>query len=82
MISDVSIPNGEDDNEIGGKKQEDSYVNMELGLLRKNDDGLIHAILNRRKMDDEVKAVGNVNNNPLLDTRAYEVDFMSEKPKF
>ena len=27
-------------------------------------------------------AVGDMNNNPLLDTRAYEVDFMSEKPKF
>ena len=26
-------------------------------------------------MDDEVKAVGNMNNNQLLDTRAYEVEF-------
>ena len=75
VISDGSIPNGEDDNEIDGKKQEDSYVNMELGLLRKNDDGLVHAILNRRKMDDEVKAVGNMNNNPLIYTIAYQVDF-------
>ena len=35
VISDGSIPNGEVDNEIDDKEQEDSYVNMELGLPRK-----------------------------------------------
>ena len=43
---------------------------MELGLPRKYDDGLMHAIVKRRKLDGEGKAVGNMNNNPLLDTRA------------
>ena len=44
-------------------------------LPRKYDDGLIHAIVKRRKLDDEDKAVVNMNNNPLLDTRAYKVEF-------
>ena len=32
VISDVSITNGEDNSESDGDEQEDSYVNMELGL--------------------------------------------------
>ena len=48
---------------------------MELGLPRKDDDRLMHAIVKRRKLDDEGKTVGNMNNNPLLDTRTYKADF-------
>ena len=48
---------------------------MELGLPRKDDDWLMHAIVKRRKMDDEGKAVVNMNNNPLIDNRTYEVQF-------
>ena len=48
---------------------------MEPGLPRKDDDGLMHAILKKRKLDDEGKAVGNMNKYPLLDTRAYKLDF-------
>ena len=70
MISDRSIPNGEDNNDTDEKEQEYRYVNMEIGLLRKDDGKLMHTIVKRRKLDDEVKAVGNMNNNPLLDTRA------------
>ena len=31
VISDVSIPNGEDDDDTYKEEQEDGYVNMELG---------------------------------------------------
>ena len=41
---------------------------MELGLPIKDDDGLMHAIVKRRKLGDEGKAVVNIKNNPLLDT--------------
>ena len=44
---------------------------MELGLTKKYDDILLHAIVKRRNLDDEAKAVGTMNNNPLVDTRAY-----------
>ena len=46
---------------------------MELGLPRKDDDRLMHAIVKGRKLDNEGKSIGNMNNNPLLDTREYEV---------
>ena len=75
VISDGSITDDEDDNQTYEKEQEDIYVNMELGLPRKYDDGLMNAIVKRRKMDDEGKAAGNMNNNPLLDTRACNIDF-------
>ena len=46
---------------------------MELGLPRKNDDRLMHTILNRRKLDDGVKSVENMNSNPPFYNRSYEV---------
>ena len=48
---------------------------MELGLPRKDDDWLMHEIVKKHKLDDEGKAVVNINNNPLVCTRAYEVQF-------
>ena len=41
---------------------------MELGLPRKGYDGLMNKIVKRCEMNDKVKAVGTMNNNPLLDT--------------
>ena len=52
MISDGSIPNGEDNNKKYDEEKEGSYVNMELGLPRKDDYRLMHEIVNRRKIDD------------------------------
>ena len=43
---------------------------MELMLPIKDYDGLMHAIVNMRKLDDEGKYVGNMNNKPLIDNRA------------
>ena len=53
VISDGSIPNGEDDNDTDVEKQENEYINMELGLPRRDDYGLMYAIVKRRKLDDE-----------------------------
>ena len=46
-----------------------------LGYQERIYDGLVYAIVQRHKLDDQCKAVGNMNNNPLLDIRAYEVEF-------
>ena len=35
----------------------------------------MHAIVKRRKLDDEDKDVGHMNNTPLIGTIAYKVDF-------
>ena len=48
---------------------------MEPGLPQKYDDWLMYKIVKVRKLDDEGKAVGNTNNNPLLDTIAYKLAF-------
>ena len=48
---------------------------MELGLPRKDYDRLMHKIVKIRKLDDEEKSLGNMNNNPLLDTISYKVEF-------
>ena len=55
---------------------------MELGLTRKYENGLMHAIVNRHKLDDEGNAFVNINNNPLIATRAYEVEFYDGTTEF
>ena len=73
VISDGSIPKDEENNETGNKEKDDGYNNLELVLTRRDDDGLMYSIVKKRNMDDEDRAVGIMNNNPLLDTREYKV---------
>ena len=54
----------------------DAYLNMELGLPRGDDDALCHATVKRRAVDKDGKPIGIKDNNPLLDTRQYEVEFL------
>ena len=53
----------------------DPYLSMELGLNR-GEDGLHLARVKRRALDDEGKPLGVPNNNPILDSRQYEVEFI------
>ena len=54
---------------------EDSYLDMELGI-RRDDEGLHHAIFKRRAVYQDVRPIGRPNNNPLLDSRQYEVEYL------
>ena len=54
----------------------DAYVDMELGLPRGEDDSLMHEIVKRRKLDDDGNPIGTESTNPLVDTRAYEIEFI------
>ena len=45
VISDGSIPNGEDNNDTDGEEQEYGYLNTEIGLTRRDDEGLMHSIV-------------------------------------
>lgn len=56
--------------------KDDPFLNMELGLRRAEDDGLVHAVVKRRAVDDEGKPIGRPSNNPIMDSRAYEVEFI------
>ena len=49
---------------------------MEIGLPRGDDNQLMHAIVKKRKIDENGKSIGAANNNPILDTRLYEVEFI------
>ena len=52
----------------------DTYLNMELGFQR-DEEGLHYARVKRRVIDADGTPVGVPNNNPLLDSRQYEVEF-------
>ena len=52
----------------------DPYLNMELGIRRGDDHELIHARVKRRAIDVDGKSIGTTNENPLLDSRAYEIE--------
>ena len=80
VIDDESIPDA--DNNVAGITEDstpdafDGYLNMEIGLPRGEDDKLQHAIVKRRKLNVDGDPVGTRHNNPLLDTREYEVEFI------
>lgn len=54
----------------------DPFINMELGLPRAADDGLISATVKKRAVDVEGRPIGKPSKNPILDSRAYEVEFI------
>ena len=54
----------------------DAYVDMELGLPHGEDGSLMHAIVKRRKLDDDGNPIGPEITNPLVDMRAYENEFI------
>ena len=52
---------------------EDPYLNMELVIRHNNKEGLHHARLNHRALNDNGKPMGTPINNPLLDHRQHKV---------
>ena len=54
----------------------DPYLGMEVGLPRGDDDQLYHARIKRRAIGPDGEAVGVGSNNPLTDTRMYDVEFL------
>lgn len=48
---------------------------MQIGLPRGQDDELHYAKVKRRAVDEDGNPVGKSSNNPLTDTRQYEVEF-------
>ena len=54
----------------------DAYVDMVLGIPCVEDDSLMHAIVKRRKLDYDGNPIGTESTNPLVDTRAYEIELI------
>ena len=74
-ISDPLLKDADDihNNEYG---KEDTYLGMKLGIHRGPDEELQHAQVKRRAVDEDGKPKGVANENPLMDTRQYEVEFL------
>ena len=56
-------------------QMEESYLNMELGIRRNGESDMINATVKRRAVDSDGLPVGQYNDNPLLDSRVYEVEY-------
>ena len=54
---------------------DDTYVNMEVALPR-DDDGPTFAKVTKRLRDANGIPIGTANDNPILDTRLYEVEYL------
>ena len=54
---------------------ENSYLGMELGI-RRDDEGLQHARVKRRAVEQDVRLIGRQRNNPLLDSQRYKVEYL------
>ena len=54
----------------------DSYINMEVALPQGGEGEFLHARAKRRALDTDGKQLGAKSNNPITDTRLYEVEFM------
>ena len=54
----------------------DDYINAEEGLPRGEDGQVVHAIVKKREVNYDGNPVGAVNNNPLMDSRMHEAEFI------
>jgi hypothetical protein len=52
----------------------DTYLNIELAVPR-DSDGTEFARVTKRLRDKDGLPIGNMNNNPILDTRMYEMEY-------
>ena len=48
---------------------------MELDI-RRDDEGLHHARVKRRAVDQDSRPIGRPSNNPFLDSQQYEVEYL------
>ena len=72
-IDDENLPHVDDLNDV--EVVTDQYIGMELALPRGNEATLAHAKVQKRLRDEKGRPVSMAQNNPLLDTRKYEVEF-------
>lgn len=79
VISNDEIKNAEDvkQSDLFHNEGNDTLINMELGI-RRGENNIDHAVVKRRALDEEGIPIGvpSATNNPLTDTRAYEVEFI------
>jgi hypothetical protein len=72
--SDESIP--EADDEFTADVYDDTYLNMEITLPRGAATDGQYAKVTKRMRDENGMPIGTANDNPILDSRVYEVEFL------
>ena len=72
IFNDINIPEADD---FTPEVLEDTYVNMEVALPR-DSEGPEFARVTKRLRDANGIPIGTANDNPLLDTRIYEVEYL------
>ena len=72
IYNDKSIPEADD---FTPEVLDDTYLNMELALPR-DDEGPEFAKMTKRLRDANGIPIGTANDNPIFDTRVYEVEYM------
>ena len=73
VIDDENIPHADD--AIKESINYDNYINMEIGMPRGPDGEVEHARVKRRALDVNGRPMGTASNNPITDTRLYDVEF-------
>jgi hypothetical protein len=76
VIDNSEIPHHDDTKDDGEVGIQDPYLNMELGLQHGDEEDLRLARVKQRAVDVEGRPVGRPSDNPLLDSRQYEVEFL------
>ena len=77
-IDDVTLAHAEDvlrDSSQLVEVGSDQYIGMELALPRGDYGEMIHARVTKRMRDNEGLPIGRASDNPLLDSRKYEVEY-------
>ena len=74
VFNDKKVP--EADAEFTPDVFDDTYLNMELALPRGEGNEAEFARVTKRLRDHEGRPIGTANDNPILDTRLYEVEFL------
>ena len=72
IVSDPKLP--EADSDFTPDVYDDTYLNMELAIAR-DGDGPEFAKVTKRLRDKDGLPIGRANNNPILDTRMYQVEY-------
>ena len=72
VFNDDNIPEADD---YTPEVMDDTYLNMELALPR-DSDGPEYARVTKRLRDANGLPIGTANDNPILDTRVYEVEYL------
>lgn len=74
VIDDHTVPHADPPPELS--TEYNNYVNMEIGMPRGPDGTLMHATVKRRAIDVDGNPMGVPSNNPITDTRLYDVEFI------